>query len=215
MNTTLMYPLCKAVLLAGGKSTRMGGDKALLSWQGQSLLQHQWQMLNGLFLPENIWVSGNREGFPHILDQITNAGPLVGVYSALQKLLQEKTCSDFSILFVPVDMPFLNEKSIAKLYSFSCGEAFACDGVYFSGYELPVLILNPEKFFKIIEAMLVENNSQLESTVEGKKKSLSFKELYKKLNMKMLSADEDIKSLQNLNTRREFDEALSTTNHST
>ena len=45
------------IVLAGGLSTRMGRDKALLPWQGRTLLEH----MRGLLMQagaREVWVSG-------------------------------------------------------------------------------------------------------------------------------------------------------------
>ena len=74
-----------AVLLAGGKSTRMGRDKALLEIEGEPLWHRQLETLRRLS-PERLMLSGppRGEGEP-IADEFEGAGPLAGVAAALRK----------------------------------------------------------------------------------------------------------------------------------
>lgn len=91
------------VVLAGGKSQRMGTDKAALQWQGSSLLKSRFRLLETALNTE-CYVSGRYPGFRYIEDLTESMGPLSGLYSCLQAL-PEQFC-----LFVPVDMPLLNEQ---------------------------------------------------------------------------------------------------------
>jgi molybdopterin-guanine dinucleotide biosynthesis protein A len=82
-----------AVLLAAGRSTRMGRDKALLDCAGRPLWQRQRDVLAALgaaemFLsarPDQEWAR-SATGFQGLLyDELANAGPLCGVTAALER----------------------------------------------------------------------------------------------------------------------------------
>jgi molybdopterin-guanine dinucleotide biosynthesis protein A len=85
-------PSFSAVLLAGGKSTRMGRDKALLPLPDSGLLL--WRRQLGLLeelQPEQIFWSGPlRPGLPESLcvvaDKVPNAGPLAGISACLDAM---------------------------------------------------------------------------------------------------------------------------------
>ena len=49
-----------AILLAGGKSTRFGSDKAFTDWRGQPLYERQLEKLQALGA-DRIWISANRD----------------------------------------------------------------------------------------------------------------------------------------------------------
>jgi molybdenum cofactor guanylyltransferase len=77
-----------AVILAGGRSSRMQRDKAFLPFRGTTLLARQVGLVRGL-APAEIFISGRAEtdygalGLPVLLDRFADLGPLAGVERAL------------------------------------------------------------------------------------------------------------------------------------
>lgn len=74
------------VVLAGGMSTRMGRDKALLMLEGKPFIQHITEALQAVF-PE-VLISANTSaydfpGLPIVHDIHLNCGPLGGIHAAL------------------------------------------------------------------------------------------------------------------------------------
>lgn len=114
------------VVLAGGRSSRMGRDKALLPWRGRSLLQHMQALLREAGAARVV-VSGDHPGdHDSVPDRIRDIGPLGGVASVAEVL------PDGVLLLVPVDMPLLTPALLAALA--------AADGdcVCHDGYMLPM-----------------------------------------------------------------------------
>jgi molybdopterin-guanine dinucleotide biosynthesis protein A len=109
-----MAPL-SAVLLAGGKSSRMGQDKALLSLPGGSdlLWQHQLRVLEELEPREIFWSGFERSGLPeklHIVpDTLRNAGPLGGVCACLWKATTDL------VVVLAVDLPNMDAAYLRAL----------------------------------------------------------------------------------------------------
>lgn len=100
-----------AVILAGGKSKRMGHDKADISWHGEPLWKYQEQKLKACgFSP--IWVMRNKDGFLQDDENYTHQGPLAGIYTALNKA---ETLNTSYILFLPVDMPHISPQALIYL----------------------------------------------------------------------------------------------------
>ncbi len=92
-----------AFILAGGKSTRMGRDKALLEWQGRPLIEHAVTRLRALGM--NAQILGSRPDLacfaPVVPDNFPGQGPLAGIEAAL-------SVTDTGLnLFVPIDLPML------------------------------------------------------------------------------------------------------------
>lgn len=101
-------------ILAGGKSTRMGTDKALLDFHGKSFLEQMVSIIRPFC--DSVSICGNNSGYesfglPVIPDIYFNIGPIAGIYSALFH-----TTSEWNLI-VSVDMPFLNAELIKGLIS--------------------------------------------------------------------------------------------------
>ena len=107
-----------AVILAGGKARRMGGqDKGLQILGKQSLIQHVINRLQPQIHQISINANKNQTeyakfGFPVFSDELPDfQGPLSGMLTSI-----EKTKSDF-ILFTPCDTPFFPTNLLDKLKS--------------------------------------------------------------------------------------------------
>lgn len=118
---------CIGVVLAGGGSTRMGRDKALLRWRGQLLLDHQIQTLRAAGVDE-VRVSGERAGHVSIADREPQAGPLGGIASVASSI-----AGDADLLVIPVDMPRLQPALLRRLR-----EAADAACVRLAGHVLPM-----------------------------------------------------------------------------
>lgn len=116
----------RGILLAGGRSSRMGRDKALLDWHGQPLIEHMVGLLRAAGV-NDIRISGERRGYAGIPDQRPEAGPVVGLLSVAD------TLDDGPALVLPVDMPRLDAALLRRLID--APEA-AC--VRFAGQALPM-----------------------------------------------------------------------------
>lgn len=109
-----------AVILAGGKSSRMGRDKAFLELDGQTLLSRQVQIVRTAGAKE-IFISGRPDvdysnfDCPVLLDKFSDIGPLAGIERALAE------ASSPLVLVLAVDMPNLTTEFLQKLISHSDG----------------------------------------------------------------------------------------------
>jgi len=90
-------------VLAGGRSTRMGKDKALLRYGGRPLIEHAVGLLRAAGLdPHIVGVRPDLvEYAPVIEDLHPGCGPLGGIEAALVS-----SSSEWNV-FLPVDLPFL------------------------------------------------------------------------------------------------------------
>jgi molybdopterin-guanine dinucleotide biosynthesis protein A len=90
-----------AFILAGGKSSRMGTDKALLDFQGATLLDRMRQIARRA--ADEVFVCGLREKFgPEAIEDIfPDCGPLGGIHAALRASSAELN------LVLAVDLPFV------------------------------------------------------------------------------------------------------------
>ena len=100
------------VVLAGGRSSRFGSNKAMANFDGKSFLEHSIELLTP-FCKEVI-ISGKKELYEHTgltvwEDIYPNIGPLGGIYTALNY------SATSSVLIVSCDMPFITSDILAKM----------------------------------------------------------------------------------------------------
>ncbi len=95
-------PDLTAFILAGGKSSRMGADKAFLALNGRTLLARALDLTRSI-TPE-VRIVGDRTKFspfaPTVEDIFPNCGPLGGIHAALRSSGTELN------LILAVDLPF-------------------------------------------------------------------------------------------------------------
>ncbi|PJZ76198.1 molybdenum cofactor guanylyltransferase [Leptospira neocaledonica] len=113
------------IVLAGGKSSRMGRDKSFLSLKSQKFfLLESYKKLK--FLCKNVRVSireEQREEYSKhieneylISDSISNLqGPLQGIFSSFLLFQDDPNIRNFLVL--AVDIPYMRIKTLARLYS--------------------------------------------------------------------------------------------------
>ena len=185
------------VILAGGKSSRMGKDKAELLWQGKTLLARQFALMQGVLGADAVLVSGERSGYPHVTDESPDLGPLEGLRVAVQALSQHH--DTFQILVCPVDMPHMHMGVFTSLLDHQhLGEV-----VKFRDFELPSLFTDTSKLTRILDVLCQP---------EQARSARSFRHLYTKLGVYEIS-ERQAETFANTNTIEEWHDALSKTNH--
>lgn len=103
------------LLLAGGKSRRMGQDKALISRGGQSQLAYAVGVLDKsvdrVFVSTRADQTGDEERarFEQIIDKYEDIGPVAGILSALE------TYPEVDWLVVACDLPNIDTTTIRHL----------------------------------------------------------------------------------------------------
>jgi molybdopterin-guanine dinucleotide biosynthesis protein A len=100
-------------LLAGGKSSRMGANKAFLQFRGRTLLESSLAVI-GHVCP-SVAIVGDPAQFsnygPVVEDVYSGCGPLAGIHGALLRSAAELN------LMLAVDMPFVSEDLLAYLFT--------------------------------------------------------------------------------------------------
>jgi molybdopterin-guanine dinucleotide biosynthesis protein A len=90
-------------VLAGGKSSRMGRDKALLEVGGRPMMQIAVEKLRGFCA--DVSIAGNREDLsnfaPVVREERVDYGPAAGIEAGLKASRQEWA------MFIPVDVPLV------------------------------------------------------------------------------------------------------------
>lgn len=101
------------IILAGGKSQRMGTDKGLLLLKGKPFVTHIYEALKPIVGDNIVVVSSNADydalGYNRIEDMIADKGPVGGLYTALK---QSKTKFN---LVLSVDVPLVSTELLQWL----------------------------------------------------------------------------------------------------
>jgi molybdopterin-guanine dinucleotide biosynthesis protein A len=101
-----------AFVLAGGKSLRMGRDKALLEIAGEALIDRTVRLAASVASHVRVVGGADRlagRGFEILRDEIPNAGPLAGIATALNA-----TTHDWNLILA-CDLPYLTRDWLAYL----------------------------------------------------------------------------------------------------
>lgn len=138
---------CTAILMSGGKSSRMGKDKAWLDVGGIPLWQFQLSKLQAFASEVIISARPGRfdsvnTGCRVILDEVPDLGPLGGLAAALSAATFEK------VLILAVDMPEMTSAYLAGLVEVASGE---CGVVpVWEGFYQGLAAVYPRKILPIV-----------------------------------------------------------------
>ena len=118
-------PPFTAVLLAGGKSTRMGRDKAAVLIGGQTLWQRQLATLRTT-APHELFISGKPDG-PYagagveiLRDAFPEGGPLAGLEAALRH------ANHPLVLVLAIDLPAMTADFLSTLVREAAASGTGC-----------------------------------------------------------------------------------------
>lgn len=98
------------IILAGGKSSRMGMDKGLQMLCGKPLIQYSIQVLSEYCSSIIISTSSDAYqsfGYITVADEISGIGPMGGLYSTLKHSKTEKN------LVLSCDLPFVSKELLS------------------------------------------------------------------------------------------------------
>lgn len=103
----------KAVVLAGGRSSRFGSDKALAVFRGKPLIRHAVSLATSASLDVCV-IAGQGRDYSFLdcqvhRDREPHRGPLAGLIRAFELFPRER------ILALTCDMPFLTREDIERL----------------------------------------------------------------------------------------------------
>jgi molybdopterin-guanine dinucleotide biosynthesis protein A len=137
-------------VLAGGKSSRMGTDKALLELKGVTLAEHTRDLLMNVC--ERVAILGAPALYGHLgechADLYTDCGPLAGIHVAL---LNSQTRLN---LITAVDTPFLTVDFLEYLLECAAGSAAVVTVPEIAGYVQPLCAVYTPAFLPVAETAL-------------------------------------------------------------
>lgn len=188
-----------AVILAGGKSSRMGFDKSMMIIDQGKLIDNTISKLEEIF--DDIIISVNSIDkkliFNYdnlVVDKVVDAGPLGGILSALEQSKSQ------NLFIIPCDMPNIDMDYIKYLMAQMDNNEAILSGHNdklepFPGFYSKAIIPN-------IETMLSENKRSMTSLISLVKSKIVTEDDWKGLNFKEemfinLNTIEDIKKYMN------------------
>lgn len=188
-----MFLKLGAVVLAGGKSRRMGMPKYRLQLNGVRFLDKLVYELSGF---EELLISVEDAGnhpdirYPMVSDLTPGLGPLGGLYAAL------KSCASDALVTVPCDVPFFS-KAMADCLCRALEGAEDADAVVMSAQDgriHPLCGIYRKTCLAVLEQCLEQGDYRVRSAAA-------------KLHVNYYQAGKDSWRLDNLNTPQEYEAA--------
>jgi molybdopterin-guanine dinucleotide biosynthesis protein A len=193
-------PEVTAFILAGGKSTRMGVDKAFVELDGRTLLARGLEMARGV--ASDVRIVGDTAKFeksgPVVEDIFRNCGPLGGIHAALRA-----SATDMNVILA-VDVPFVPTEFLHYMIeqATSCPSASAVVPSAAGGWQ-PLCAIYRREFAEAAETALRHGHNKIDR-------------LFDLLEIRVIDEDELVRAgfslniFRNLNTPEELDVANTT-----
>jgi molybdenum cofactor guanylyltransferase len=166
-------PTVTAFILAGGKSTRMGRDKAFVTWEGGTLLERALEVARAV-TPTSL-VVGAKDKFeayaPTVEDIYPGRGPLAGIHAALRATTTELN------LMLAVDLPHVTPPLIQYLVTQAQNsQAMVTVPRFAEGWQ-PLCAIYRKGFADIAEPALREGRNAIHLLLETNSHTIGQEEL--------------------------------------
>lgn len=189
-----------AIVLCGGRSTRMGTPKALLPFGPETMLQRVVRLLDDVVSPIVVVAAANQTLPPLPRDVIVTRderegwGPLEGLRSGLRTLP-----TDIETAYVTsCDVPLLEPAFIRQMLDFARGYDIAV--VEIDGFPHPLSAVYRRTVLPYVEDLLAANLLRPVFLFESVRT--------RRVRPDQITADPELRTLRNLNTREEYEQAL-------
>jgi len=150
-------------IIAGGKSSRFGEPKSWAMFNGKRLIEYaidlSSQLADQVFIVNGKSLNYSHLGISTIEDEITDCGPIGGLYTALLKASTEQ------VIIMPVDMPYLNKLFYNELLKHSDKNrpVIACSH---SGME-PLVSVWCKENLSVIKSFIDKNQYSLRGPIKA------------------------------------------------
>jgi molybdopterin-guanine dinucleotide biosynthesis protein A len=146
------------IILAGGKSKRMGTDKVLMKLEGEVLLKRAIKLCQTVCA--SILISSNnpnhsKYGFEIIADEMPDCGPIGGIYSCLRESQTEWN------FILSVDSPFVKPEFVSYLVS-EIKKSDAVVPIHSKGKE-PLIAMYHKNSLQMTQDMLEMGNFKMQN----------------------------------------------------
>ena len=191
-----MHHQVTGFVLAGGRSSRMGTNKALLILNGKPLIEHTKSVLESVC--GKVFILGQRElygSFGQCYEDIyPDCGPLSGIHAALTHAQTERS------LITAVDTPFITAEFLNHLVEKAVNSSALVTAPCVGGHVQPLCTVFSRGFLPIVEEALRAGKYKVEPLF-AKTQSLILGE--GELDQFALAAD----MFENLNTPEDLERA--------
>ena len=189
-----------AIVLCGGKSTRMGTSKALLPFGGETMLQRVVRLLADVVSPIVV-VAAVDQPLPELPRQVVitrdeqeGRGPLEGLRAGLKALP-----ADIETAYVTsCDVPLLEPAFVREMIDFASGFDIAVMEI--DGFPHPLSAVYHRSVLPHVEDLLAANRLRPVFLFE--------KVRIRRVRPDEITADPELRTLRNLNTREDYEQAL-------
>ncbi|MDO5028109.1 MAG: molybdenum cofactor guanylyltransferase [Bacillota bacterium] len=185
-----------AIILAGGKSSRMGFDKQLIKIKDQLIVDYLASQLKAHFSQivvvtktQDLYVD---KGYTLTQDIYENAGPLAGIHAGL---LETKGQAAY---VMACDMPYINDAYITYIKKVFQKEKPAGLVAEIDGLVEPMAGIYSKNLLGAIEENLKNKDLKIKKLIEDQ----DFIKIKKE---KLLSLDKDLKLFQNYNYKADLE----------
>jgi len=120
-----------AIILVGGASSRMGADKAALSWNGRSAVDRLAALAHELGADRVLTAGGGEHGLERVDDPAPGGGPVSGIVAGIAAL---RVTGHGRVLVLAVDAATVRADDLAPLM------AAASPGAAYDGLNLPLVM---------------------------------------------------------------------------
>jgi len=145
-----LYTNITGVILAGGKSSRMGSNKSFLKIGNQTIIERIVDLMKSIF-SEVIIITNSPDEYKHLNlplfeDIFKWKGPLAGIHSALINSTTEK------VFVISCDMPLMTDEMIKYIVDYKSDKpVIFCKA---AGYHQPLAGVYSKTVINKIEAVL-------------------------------------------------------------
>ena len=144
-------------ILAGGKSTRMGKNKALLEWNNRSFLQTLRDELQEF---SRVSISAAQKGIYEdygldvVYDEHQDIGPMEGIYQILKHAQKEY------VFICAVDMPFITKDLVAYMTEYISSD-YDCYCMMDEEHMHPLCAIYSKRMLPLIEELIQSRQYRL------------------------------------------------------
>jgi molybdopterin-guanine dinucleotide biosynthesis protein A len=194
-------PGTAGIVLAGGKSTRMGTSKAMLPFGPETMLQRVVRLLGQVVAPIVVVAAADQElpelpaGVLVTRDEREGRGPLEGLRAGLKAL----PAGVEAAYVTSCDVPLLVPGFVRQMLDLAVGYDIAVMEI--AGFTHPLSAVYRRSALAHIEELLAEDRLRPVFLFEALKT--------RRVRPEEMTADPELRTLRNLNTREDYERALS------